>query len=572
MIRHTPMHQRGRPGAYLKWYAGIVGEFTRLKPQCSVLMVIFSLIAQVLTLLIFIVPIKLLFAIGLPSREPAKVFTIVWSDRGELALFSIALIALIIVGSMLIDKLAAAREKSCSRDIWKRNQKLTVYANQEDVAARLYRRYIESMSGFLLFFLITVGLLIYYTPVALTLLLFWSAAAFALTTGYNMSRPVRHLIDSQFGKVLNRIGLLGFAVVFSVIVAELFYLRENVNIIVAVVSLILTRHIVGNIATAVVGVKALHDDKERVETIFFERQAAHTRPAAKQSALWPMLEPGVRHGWMEEAIEKASGRQTSVTASQWFELGRPNEYAFTVETIVAEMNEAQRCFVKIFDKNALSNAERETALLQASFLEECTLAFIGSVMIGAFRCNVFEQTPVAPFERKAFHAGRQAFMVRNLHRKVPQNLIDLYIGTHLLVHERVGPEAIDKMRIAVDDEGEKVVQAFDAAREGMAERIAALPLRLHLASVSSDTLQQAPDGAPKLLCLGQWQIEPMGYGLSMGVAREQLEQTKDVDMGAVELVVLYGELERLLKQYRFYAAVDIMRTMLETAEAKAPTG
>ena len=570
MMKHTPMHQRGRPGAYLKWYARIVSDFTRLKPQCSVLMVMFSLMAQVLTLLIFIVPIKLLFAIGLPAPGPAKVFRIEWSDRGELALFSIALIVLIILCSMLIEKLATTREKSCSRDIWKRNQKLTVYANQDDVAARLYRRYIESMSGFLLFFLITAGLLVYYTPVALSLLLFWTAATLALSTGYNISTSVRNLIDTQFGKVLNRIGLLGFAVVFTVIVVELFYLRDNVNIIVAVVSLILTRHIVGNIAMGVVGVKALYDDKERVETIFFERQAAHARPAAKQSALWPMLETGVRHGWMEEAIAKAYGRQMPVVDSQWFELGRPHEYAFTVEIVVPEMREAQRCFVKIFDKNALSTAERESTLLQASFLDACTLTLVDSVMIGAFRCNVFEQSPVAPFGKKVFHASRQAFLARNLHRKVPQHLVDLYVGTHLLVHERVGSEAIDKMRIAVDAEGEKVLQAFETARHAMAGRIASLPLRLHLASVTSDTLQQTPDGMPILLCLGQWQIEPMGYGFTMAVVREQLQADKELDTGAVELVVLYAELERLLKQYRFHAAVVIMGSMLEILEGAAP--
>ena len=54
----------------IKWFFYLVKTFTRLKPKCSFLIVTLSLITQILRLMSFLVPIKMLFLLGESRSYP----------------------------------------------------------------------------------------------------------------------------------------------------------------------------------------------------------------------------------------------------------------------------------------------------------------------------------------------------------------------------------------------------------------------------------------------------------------------------------------------------------------------
>jgi len=224
----------------------------------------------------FLIPIRMLSILGEKGPHTFSTISLEIQSKEHMVLLFFSLIILIIVAYLILDRLRISRQQRCSKDIWQNNQKLLIYSNQEDLATTIYSRYLQSLGGFG-FFILIVSLLGYIYPiVAIVILTYWIIAFIVVSLLYDRFKTIRIKINEDLSKTITLLSMISFLAIFLVIMFDHISSNVTVTLITAVISLILIRHLLGNILTFVQGIKYLYEHKHRINIIFFSGLHAHT--------------------------------------------------------------------------------------------------------------------------------------------------------------------------------------------------------------------------------------------------------------------------------------------------------
>lgn len=549
------------------WFMGIIAAFTRLKPKCSILMVFFSVLTQILTLLAFILPIRILFLFQEPV--PVTFFSLTLTSRAETGLIFISLIAFILLAQVLSQRFANSREEKCSRDIWENNRKLLIYADQENLATSMYRRYIRILTGMVLIAVVLLGLLALHPVISAALTGYFLLTGILVTLAAEWSPGLRQYAERHFGRLLNLLSTFGFFLMFLVIVYFVATEGKSGGMILAVITLILFRHILNNAVTVVQGIKSLYENRIRLEAIFFTGQVGHPEPPKADMQMWQLLSPELRSGWMSDILSEVEGRRVTVEKHRWYELGIPNEYAFVV-TVPAEGGR-RRYLLKVYPKQQKARALREAAILSEPELSWLSLPFAGTFEFAEQRCNVFEYEEIRETEPSVFAVQRELLNEKLLSVSPPRRLLEQYVGTHKLLCQRLEPSLFERLAVAVDGERErKALARLEQSLVRDRALMRKLPLRIVVTGITKNMLRETPDGKPVVLSVGQWQIEPLGFGFGdsakeKAFLRRIAEKTGEC-APLVEIVSQYYGFENDIRRNCFRAALRRAETMAALSE------
>lgn len=532
-------------------------------------MVFFTVLTQIMTLLAFILPIKFLFMFQDPL--PVRIGAMSLRTQGELALFLTSAVALILLVQLFSGKFAAGREEKCSRDIWENNSKLMIYANQESMATSMYSRYVRTLTGLVLVTLVLIGLLAVEPVISIALVLYFLTTGLGVVALYDHNHAFRTYVENAFGKFLNLLGVAGFFVLFVVVLYRIVYGETEQDLILAVIALILIRHMLNNTVALIQGIRSLYENRIRLEAIFLTGQVGHAEPAKTQSDFWRLLAPEARKTWMRDVLSELLGAKFVIGEHAWFEMGSPSEFSFVVSS--ASEGRVQRYLLKLYPKQQKTKALREAAILSEPDLKHFALPFIGTIELGEHQCNVFEYEALVEIDPQSFADKKDALIRELLLIRPPKRLIEQYISTHKLLYQRPDETFFERIAIAAEKSDMAILEEFKDRMKMLNSVMEKMPLRLLLPQLSKSEMMETADGRTILLSLGLWLIEPFGTGFNCtgregeflrAVAKELDEPI--VCAEALELITLFAECERYVKRNLFKAALQKINEIMALSD------
>jgi len=548
------------------WYLNLITKFTKLKPKCSVLIIIFSILSQVLGLLSFVVPLKMLFVIGVNEFTGFTLGTYSIDTKGELAvLFAITMTILLSI-SFMVEKFSKYTKKRCSDDIWKTNKKFQIYPNQEMLATNLYGQYTVGVSGIMFIGFILLVLSYLYPMVSVMLILYWIVATVFMVLYYDKSDSFKLAVENELPKVMNNAGLFGFLVIFIAVIIDFISPEPSNTIIFAFISLILIRHMTGSITAFTQSIKMLYTQKERLEAIFFKGYGDQVTIKNQESKFWHLFEKEQYKQWMPEIVKKILGANIRCKNYEWYELGIPNVIAFiiTVE-INDDLKLEEKYMLKVFNKNLHIKALKETTLYTECDLTALSTEFMGVTMIGVYDCHLFKYGEYIQVAQKDFLLKKFEMLSTIANYTLPNSLIEQYKTTHKFIYGRFSSAIFERMSISAHKDEEKNLAWFKQELENIIKEIHTLPLRLVVPHITRNTLVVDSNENTKLLSFDNWSIEPIGYGFApTPQEREILEELlSEKDYKKALIVQELKACEHNYNRHSFKLAIENIKNIKE---------
>ena len=497
----------------ISWYFDIIKKFTKLKPKCSLLIVSFSILSQVLILLSFVVPLKMLFIIGVNEFTGLTLGTYTINTKSELAVIFAIVMTILLGISFTVEKLSKYTKKKCSDDIWKTNKKFQIYPNQETLATNLYGQYTVGVSGiiFVLFILLVLSYL--YPMVSIMLILYWVFATFMMVLYYDKSESFKLTVENELPKVMNSAGLFGFLVIFIAVIIDFISPTPSNTIIYAFISLILIRHMTGSITASIQSIKTLYTQKKRLEAIFFKGYEDQVTITNQESKFWYLLEEKHHKKWIPEILENILHVTIRCKSYEWYELGVPNVITFIINVEKTNDTNLEEIYMlKVFNKNMHIKALKETTLYTECNLNGLSTDFLGTSMIGEYHCHLFRHGEYFHIEPNKLQSRKFEILSKIVNNKLPNTIIEQYKTTHKFIYNRFSNNMFRRMSIATNEKEKNLLYWFEQEMENIIDLINTLPLSLVVPTINRNTLLIDKDENTKLISFDNWSIEPVGYG------------------------------------------------------------
>ncbi len=489
----------------VSWYIYLVKKFTALKAKCSMLIIVFSILSQILLLASFVVPLKMLFLVGVKEFKLYHLGNYTIASKDELALAFVIIMFSLLILTLSIENFSKYIKLKCSNDIRSTSTTFLVYPNQDTMALYLYDQYTKGLSSVIFIFLILLVLSYLYPIVTMSLVIYWLFAFYAVLFIFEKSKQFQESVTTDLLKIVNTLGLLGFLVVFVIIISDFISSAPSVSLMFAVISLVLTRHMTGSITVFIQSIKVLYIQKQKLEVIFFQAHTSPSLPDVKDN-FWEFFEEEKYKEWIPSVLNNILKKNVKCISFKWLELGIPNLIAFIITT-----ENKDKYMLKVFGKNLNNKASKEASLYEKCDLSSFSNTFRGIDMIKEFHCHLFEFKDYTEIEPQDFINKRLEVLKLLSQYELPESIVKQYKDTHKLIYGRIHHSMIAHMFLVANKEEKILLKWFERNLEKITNKITELPLRLVVPAITADNLWLDSKGNLTLLHFDNWMIEPFGY-------------------------------------------------------------
>ena len=557
----------------LRWSLSLGAKFARVVPWQTSLIVLLTLISQISTLLAFFLPLKVVILLGsdrMPRYIPEALATL---GRDNLIVtLSIATVAFFVV-YLLAERAVAWVTVRASERLLLKSQKLALFENQEQIAENAYERFSRTVAGGIFSGLALLVLAIFYPN------MFWVAAgyigvaALLLLALGRLSSSFRERLDAELAAILNLTAGIGFFVVFAFLVADFIFLTPP-GVIIAIVSLLLSRQVFGRVAGIVQDMSALHTQRTRYDALFFHGKILLRDGVKEEKTVWPLLEKTARDQWVSGLLAQRIGDWQEPLRTIWHPSGVPNVAALRVHRPSA----GEQFLIKVFESNRKSLASHESALLREPAKGLPAPVLVESTGINQFPCLVYTFPSGSPVTNpRRFRQLAISLRAQLLQVEPPAALVTRYRRSHPMLCQRVDSTRLLRLRVAVDTaEQERCATEVVQRLPALQEHLGTLPPVLLNPDITQATIWvDELEEKPLLLNWTRWSLEPAGAG--WGEREDQLEKLvaameqavpkracfAQVCPEQVKLSALTYALEAKLLKQQFPEALDLVARILE---------
>lgn len=573
------------------WSASIFRKLFNLVPGRTSAVVFFSLVSQLSMMLAFFLPIKVIILMGSPGIP--RYFPEAWSalDQDLLVMWLGIASVFFYLMHMVAEKLVEHNAERGANSVLVNSRKLTLFSNQEDIAKRAYHRFAKSLAA--LFFAIIVMaafsvFYFYYFSVLVVFFILSSASVSTLATYYT---PFREKLRESSSGIVELLTGFGFLLLFAFMLAD-FILWEGVSIVVAIVSLLLSRQLLQRLSGAIKDAVSLNAKKLQINSIFFH---GHIFEGEKEnyysSQFWSLLDEAVQGEVFPDLIADVMRKSDidrpdiQVLNVQWSQTGLVDVLAFDVTAMVGEDSHARHFLLKVFHPKHKKMAISETDILSADTQGLLpALPLIGVGQIFDFRCNVFEQSLATIALDQAFKNLPAQVLMFCWRVKPSHELEDRYRRSHPLLAQRLSLSLFDRlMAVAHDSREQQCVREVRDRFEEIIASLGRLPLCIINRGINRDCVRELDDGEIAVTHWGRWALEPVGAGYPLArdqrrqlpsyleSAAVQNEKLQCLDFHCVELAAYMFEVERLFVLQKYSTIIEMLPEVLTCLKSISPS-
>lgn len=483
-----------------------------------------------------------------------------------LAVFSV----LAYILSQVLDAVSDAICERTGTQFMREAADLSAIPNQEAQAQSIFAL-LASVVADLSAWAIGMVLFAYMSALTFSAYLFAVVASFLIGTAIVTNRTVpamegAHTFATESTPAYLRIN--GTIIFFLVFVAILypFVTGWGVNLLVALVSIILLRRTIDHLSGAVSGFVNLIRRRHIADALMYRNRQLVERQNAMQQSVSEMFAPTRRDKLAEDMLAMRSPHQR-VAAIRWVDPVVPGVSAFAVTT-----TEGSNYQLQIYPRNVSHLARNEAALF--AILDRGLLpapSIVAEMNYGRFFCRLLAAGDGVPASAGRWAQSRNEILVKILSIQPSSRLIDIYLSTHLLPHQKLTPEFVRRIEFALRNDAERdAFQAFLEHLPRVRDRLQGIPLAISIADFHPRSTMENEPGLPLLMYWGRWSLEPLGGGLmfpldatsAMQVLDEIRALRSDVSAGLtsrdLQLAQLVQQLVTQIERAHYGQALDAL--------------
>jgi hypothetical protein len=510
------------------WLFRVMGIFMRIKPWVTVCVVGVMTLGRATSFLALFLPIKILLLAG-SDGVPRYFHPFVDSDAKMqwIAYMSLAAVMLYIL-TLVLDWTAERLAERASAAVLIENRKLNVLARQEYLAQSYFSRVCRFCACVVYSVLATMALLFvnFWLPALLSTVIMlelvltaWSLAG----REDGMRKGLQRFMLSRPGFYINMLVSVNTLLGFLFIVSP-FLLSGGGNMIIALVSMLLTRQMLQQAGSAAGAAVALGKHRKRLNTLMFKGAPLESVDTRDHMLMHELFSVENRIQLVAEALSLAPESVVCVLEDSII----PGITTFRVMTVTGESQSHYQLQIhSAQSSNQLKNEDflfahidRERVwapeLAAQFFLEghECRLLTCGS----------------KPLKGGMRRAWSERWYRRLWLCPLPAAVVEWYVATHPLLGHRLTVNRLAPITIALDTRADYVAYELICRQlSKIQERLEIMPLYITNKEAWAGNVMQSPDGASvRVMTWRRWRLEPLGAGLDpdMDVSRmaEYLEE------------------------------------------------
>ncbi|MFK0312801.1 hypothetical protein ACIQUF_16415 [Pseudomonas sp. NPDC090233] len=557
----------------LGWCISLGSKFIRVVPVTTIAVQIMTLASQLLLLLAFFLPLKVIILLGsekIPSYFPVTLQEI----KREHLIFSLSIAAALCYALYIASEIAISYCcKFGARTLLLRSAKLNLFENQEKIAAHAYSRYTRASAAALFFALSTAVLLFIYPSLAAIILGYILLATATCIISFNISSTARTQLKNNYTAVLNTLSGIGFLLSFFCLVADFLYNPQQ-KIFHAVVAILVMRQALQRLTSMILDIISLRIQHHQINAMFF-----HSQPlleAKKDSnELEQLLNPGNRERWAAELMEKAGLTAGNNLEVHWHQIDAMDVYPFRITVDVD--GEKRQYLAKLFGEHISSLAQQERLLLSSQSGLPAP-EWIGHYSLGQVNCHLFKLEDHSKVNRNQITGSVVAINTQLMCCEPEPDLLLKFSRTRLYLESRLSEELIAPLKYVCSTESdhgkvEEVIQSLGL----IAERIAALPRQIVGLDITTEALLLAPYKGFQLSHWCNWRIEAIGSNWpvaelqhlpgALSLAVEKRPALAGISSDDVMLTALMYSFERFLQRKNYPAALELLGDILACLSA-----
>lgn len=555
----------------LRWSVSLGAKFFRVVPFYTFIIVMLTLVAQLSTVLSSFLPLKVIILLGsegMPRYFPSS-FQAIGRDT-LIVLLSVATVCFFLL-TLLANKLIDLATARASEMLLTKSHKLTLFENQDQVAANGYQKYSSALSGLVFVGLTLLGVGYFYPSMSLAVI-GYCVSVFILVLGFaHFISGFKEYLEIKISFFVSLVTNLGFFFVFAYLVLE-FVLWTPPGFIVVIVSLLLSRQIFSRVNGFVVGVYGLSKQKQKLDVLFFHgKQLIPSASTSNHKSIWGLLHPEVRNAWLLRLlaeIDRPIARTDAIKAT-WMDSSQPD-----IPHLQVSSESTDRVFlVKLYEKNRTALAKHEASLLldPPKGLPAPRLLLVTE--LEKLACHVYElQSGMLLTKKDTRHAVKPLRYHLAL-LSPPVGLKNRYLRSKPMVAERLTANFLERIKVAAKDQHHlMIVDQFLTTIPELKSRLDKLPLALVNPELPRSLWSEQEISSPLSMNWEKWSLEPLGCGVPPNqideflvyIASENSEKKYYVklDPDSVRLAASALELERLINKQQLALAFKQVKSML----------
>lgn len=547
--------------AALKWYYSFGTKFLRVAPFATTLVVILTVVSQISLLLAFFLPLKVILLLGAPETPNYFPDILRSLDRTPLILMLSISAAGFYLLYVLSERVISFFTNRGASKLLAKSKKITLFENQQEVAAKGYQRYARCLAG--LFFVGLVFIILAFIhPAILLLILGYIFFTFCfINLIFKFNPIVKEILKKDYGGVVNALAAIGFLVSFGFIVFQ-FVMGMTVGLLIAVISLLLSRQVYNRLASFITDVGVLYSQRVKLNALFFHGQVLLKDDQFKDSSFWELFNPADRNRWIKQAVDSLLAIEYTTFTTQWFQSGVADVVAYTVSFDDGKAN----YLLKLFNRNRESVASHEATLLtEISGIPSLPLVALGDV--NGFRCHIHTLPEVKKIPARHVKSKSWDVMTRMAGITLPTALIERYGRSKPYIWQRINAHMAERLAFAVTDQRTSdLVEAFGKRLMEIQNQLQSSPLVVVNPDLNVDTLLITNEGSIAVAHWGRWSIEPMGFGWpiqenAQNVIIESVMRENDLPVSSpdvLKLAAVMAVFERFYVRQQYQSAIDLL--------------
>ena len=513
---------------FWRWFGQVMGVFLGTRPMTTLVVIGATTVARVTGFLALLLPLKVILLAGSPGVpryfqffiEPdAKLGWIIGLSIGAIGLY---------VATQVLDALSRRLALAASSEVLEATNELSVIQNQEQQAQSYYARFCQ-VSAYTIFALVALAviplldLVLFVFLVSVILLQFvFSAWAVAGDDDVNPGR-LKAFITEKLGSYLGILRAINILGAFLVIITP-FVLTGTGNILVALVSFLLLRQMLGMAGGAVSTAVGLDKQRHRINTLVFRDFQLEEKEQRSSLALRDVFEKNKRNRIAERVL--VSDKQEGRVESRWLDSAIPGVKTFTVMATDNETNNYRYFQQQVFAKRRAYQLDNEEVLFQ--HLPRHRLKApeaVARFSEGPFECQLCEFGTAEALDAPAWKQWQNPLLAHCWGVEVPRSLMDAYSASKFLLQQRLNPKLLERLTIAVDTDREAAdLSAFREQLPEIKQRLRSLPLYVRNPDMARLNVVHADEpGDVLIMSWSRWALEPIGAVLPPRISDAQVD-------------------------------------------------
>lgn len=555
----------------LGWHYSLGCKFMGVTPCSTLTVQAANFFAQILLILTFFLPIKVLILLGsdgVPHYFPLYLKNI----KKTHLIVALSLLALLCYVSYLaLELIAAIYSKKGAGKLLKKNGKLILFENQHLLATQAYAKFTRGLSAATFTLISFLALLYIYKLLFVAATAYAAFATFLVVATYNNSPSIRKLLNQYHAAALNMLCSIGFLIIFFCMILDFLYLSPP-KIFPALISLLLIRQGLSRLNVFMQDIIALRSQHRQINALFFHNQQLVLSTGTHSEHVKFFLNEERRNLWIPEALRSALATDLPMISSRWHQLGRNDIYAFEAD-FFSDTDSTTRTFLfKLFGRYSGSLAEQEYTLLQ-QIPQAPAPTLLGHTKVGDLRCHVFELDGYRKLARREIGDGVITINKRLLAIAPPEALTKRFARSHQYFEQRLSYEILENLHIVATAEQMPDLTEFIKQHEKVIQILSSLPRQIISQDTTSDTLLINEAGLVIVSHWASWKMEAIGSNWPIGERKKLQEALEDIraqrpdlnniPAAAVILCALAYAFERLCHRTNYSDAISLLPDMLE---------